>query len=151
MKRIIIIALCLVTLQTVHAQDSMKNVKTIIQQLNKDMEDAFNKNDMMKVAAFYSEDAEITADNYNVQGKKNIDQYWAALKDKGRGWKLSVFEVGGQGEYVYQLGTSDLNYLNNKDKEQRSVINFILIWKLDKDNVYRIFRDYLTKTKFEKD
>ncbi len=71
------------------------------------------------------------------------------LKDKGRGWKLTVVEIGGQGEFVYQLGKSDLKHMNN-GKESRSITNFVLLWKKQSDGSYKIFRDYLTQTKFEK-
>ncbi len=126
------------------------SVKKQIMVLNQQMEDAFNKNDMVKVAAFYSDDGEIVyPDNYTVKGRTNLDKYWMDLKDKGRGWKLTVVEIGGQGEFVYQLGKSDLKYIND-GKESRSITNFVLIWRKQTDGNYKIFRDYLTKTKFEK-
>ncbi len=117
--------------------------------LNQQMEEAFNKNDMTKVAAYYSDDGEIVYDNYTVKGRANLDKYWMDLKDKGRGWTLTVVEIGGQGEFVYQLGKSDLKYIS-RGAETRSVTNFVLIWKKQPDGTYKIFRDYLTKTKFEK-
>ena len=119
--------------------------------LNQQMETAFNGNDMKAVAAFYADDAEIVYDNsYTVRGRSNLDNYWASLKNRGRGWKLTVVEIGGEGDFVYQLGTSDLKHLSN-NKEVRSLTNFVLIWKKQADGGYKIFRDYLTKTKFEKD
>jgi ketosteroid isomerase-like protein len=84
-----------------------------------------------------------------VKGRANLDNYWMALKDKGRGWKLTVVEIGGHGEFVYQLGKSDLKYIS-QGRETISITNFVLIWKKQTDGTYRIFRDYLTKTKFEK-
>ena len=114
------------------------------------MEDAFNNNDMKKVASFYADDSEIVYDdNYTVKGRANLDNYWLDLKDKGRGWKLTVVEIGGQGEFVYQLGKSDLKHLSN-GKEHKSITNFVLIWRKQPDGTYKIFRDYLTKTKFER-
>ncbi len=117
--------------------------------LNQQMEEAFNKNDMNKVAAFYANDGEIVDDSYTVKGRKGLDKYWLDLKDKGRGWKLSVVEIGGQGEFVYQLGKSDLKYIND-GKESSSITNFVLICRKQDDGNYKIFRDYLTRTKFEK-
>jgi ketosteroid isomerase-like protein len=126
------------------------NVKKIIDSLNKEMEKVFNENDMVKVAAFYTDDAEIAGQSYSVRGRKNIDNYWLSLKDKGRGWKLEVIEVGGFGEFIYQLGKSDLKHLSGNDPNPvSSVTNFIVIWKLQPDGSYKIFKDYLTKVQFK--
>jgi ketosteroid isomerase-like protein len=125
-------------------------VKKTIDSLNTVMEKAFNDNDMKKVASLYADDAEIVADNYLVMGRSDLDKYWMALKDKGRGWKLTVYEIGGSGELVYQLGNSDLSYLRGTDKTpSKAVTNFVLIWKLQKDGSYKVYRDYLVKTQFK--
>jgi ketosteroid isomerase-like protein len=124
-------------------------IQTTIENLNKQMEKVFNANDMAATAAFYSDDAEISGSNYIVTGRKNLDNYWLSLKDKGRGWKLTVIEIGGTDDYIYQLGNSDLTYLVN-GKETKSVTNFVLIWKKQKDNSYKILKDYLTDIEFSK-
>jgi len=124
-------------------------IKTTIENLNREMEKVFNANDMAATAAYYSDDAEISGSNYVVTGRKNLDNYWLSLKDRGRGWKLTVIEIGGTDDYIYQLGNSDLTYMVN-GKETRSVTNFVLIWKKQKDNSYKIFRDYLTNIEFNK-
>ncbi len=121
-----------------------------IRLLNQQMEEAFNNNDMAKVAAFYSDDSEIVYDNgYTVKGRANLDSYWASLKDKGRGWNLTVVDIGGGGDLYYQLGNSDLRYMR-QDKESRSVTNFVLLWKKQPDGSFKIYSDYLTKTAFAK-
>ncbi len=125
------------------------SVKKQIMLLNQQMEAAFNNNDMDKVAAFYAGDGEIVDDSYTVKGRMDLNNYWKALKDLGRGWKLTVVEIGGHGEFVYQLGKSDLKYIR-QGRESTSITNFVLIWKKQTDGTYKIFRDYLTKTKFEK-
>lgn len=139
---------CFFALSAQTSEDT--SVKKQILLLNRQLEEAFNNNDMNKVAAFYADDGEIVYDNdYTVKGRSNLDNYWMALKDKGRGWKLTVVEIGGQGEFVYQLGKSDLKHIS-QGKEATSITNFLLIWKKQADGTYKIFRDYLTKTKFVK-
>ena len=154
MKKFTWFLLSQVVCLVIQAQPAFKleadQVKKTIDSLNVEMEKAFNANDMKATAAFYSDDAEIVASNYRVFGRKNLDEYWNSLRDKGRGWKLTVFEVGGIGEFVYQLGNSDLTHISN-GKESKSVTNFVLVWRKQKDGAYKIFRDYLTNTKFEKD
>lgn len=131
------------------ANDERKKIRTTIENLNKEMERVFNANDMAATAAFYSDDAEIAGANYSVTGRANLDKYWLNLKDRGKGWKLTVIEIGGTGDYIYQLGNSDLTYLVN-GKESKSVTNFVLIWKKQKDGTYKIFKDYLTDIEFKK-
>lgn len=143
-------ACCLFGLSASAQNGNDTSVRKQIRLLNAQMEAAFNANDMQKVAAFYTGDAEIVYDNgYTVKGRTALDNYWSSLKDKGRGWKLTVVEIGGGGDLLFQLGTSDLKYLNG-NKESNAVTNFVVLWKKQPDGSYKIFRDYLTKTSFEK-
>ena len=152
MKKLIVLLAIHCFITSLFAQSGnveRNNEKIAIENLNKEMEKVFNANDMAATAAFYSDDAEIVDSNYVVTGRKNLDNYWLSLKDKGRGWKLTVIEIGGTDDYIYQLGNSDLTYMVN-GKETKSVTNFVLIWKKQKDNSYKIFRDYLTDIEFNK-
>ncbi len=153
MKRIMMLLIAIFFINSLFAQGGgnvdRAKIKTTIENLNREMEKVFNANDMTATAAFYSDDAEISGSNYVVTGRKNLDNYWLSLKDKGRGWKLTVIEIGGTDDYIYQLGNSDLTYLVN-GKETKSVTNFVLIWKKQKDNSYKIFKDYLTDIEFSK-
>ena len=151
MKMKFIIAVLLIYSSSFSQNNTGMQVKKTIDSLNKVMEKAFNDNDMMKVAALYADDAEIAADNYSVKGRADIDKYWMTLKDRGRGWKLTVYEIGGTGEFVYQLGNSDLTYIRGNDTNtSKSVTNFVLIWRLQKNGEYKIFKDYLTKIEFKR-
>ena len=152
MKKIMMLLSAILFINSLFSQGSnvdRSKIKTTIENLNKEMEKVFNANDMAATAAFYTDDAEISGSNYVVTGRKNLDNYWLSLKDKGRGWKLTVIEIGGTDDYIYQLGNSDLTYIVN-GKETKSVTNFVLIWKKQKDNSYKIFRDYLTNIEFNK-
>ena len=151
MKKITILLALHCIISSLFAQNSNPDrdkIKNTIENLNKEMERVFNANDMAATAAFYSDDAEISGSNYSVTGRKNLDNYWLSLKDRGRGWKLKVIEFGGTGDYIYQLGNSDLTYLVN-GKETKSVTNFVLIWKKQKDGNYKIFKDWLTDIEFK--
>lgn len=124
------------------------SVTTHIRLLNKQMEAAFNANDMQKLSAFYADDGEIVYDNgYTVKGRSSLDNYWLSLKDKGRGWKLTVVEIGGSGDLVFELGVSDLKYVQG-GRETTSVTNFLVLWKKQSNGSYKILRDYITKTAF---
>ena len=152
MRNIFILSIVLLFTVCSNAQtdnSERAKIKAEIEKLNKKMEEVFNANDMTATAALYSDDAEIIGANYRVTGRKNLDNYWLSLKDRGKGLKLTVIEIGGAGDYIYQLGNSDLTYLVN-GKESKSVTNFVLIWKKQSDNSYKIFRDYLTDIEFKK-
>ncbi|HEX6846943.1 MAG TPA: nuclear transport factor 2 family protein [Chitinophagaceae bacterium] len=152
MKKLLILLATIGMITTLLAQSGntgRNKINSEIERLNKEMERVFNANDMAATAAFYSDDAEISGPNYVVAGRANLDKYWMNLKDKGRGWKLTVIEIGGTDDYIYQLGNSDLTYIVN-GKETKSVTNFVLIWKKQPDSSYKIFRDYLTNIEFKK-
>ena len=152
MKKMLFLTTIIFSMTTLSAQSGnadRNKIKAEIERLNKEMERVFNANDMAATAAFYSDDAEISGANYAVTGRANLDKYWLNLKDKGRGWKLTVIEIGGTDDYIYQLGNSDLTYMVN-GKETKSVTNFVLIWKKQKEGGYKIFRDYLTDIEFRK-
>ena len=151
MKKLLMLLTTICFINCLFAQGNVDraNIKTTIEILNKQMEKVFNANDMVVMAVFDTEDAEIRGSNYVVTGRKNVDNYWLSLKDRGRGWKLTVIEIGGTDDYIYQLGNSDLTYISN-GKETKSVTNFVLIWKKQKEGSYKIFRDYLTDIEFNK-
>ena len=103
MKKLIVLLTihCFITSLFAQTDNTEKNKERVaIEKLNREMEKVFNANDMGATAAFYSDDAEIVASNYVVKGRKNLDNYWLSLKDKGRGWKLTVIEIGGTGDYI---------------------------------------------------
>jgi hypothetical protein len=52
-----------------NAQNNSAVTWTAIDSLNKEMEKAFNQNDMAKVASFYADDAEIAGENYSVKAE----------------------------------------------------------------------------------
>ncbi len=136
--------------QPASASTRKADQEAVAQQL-KAMETAFARNDLMGVAALYADDAQMM-DNRGlfVQGRKDLNEYWLGLKNVGRGWTLSAAETGGQGELVYQVGTSDLRFLNRQGKEQRSVTHFVLLWKKQPDGSYKIYRDFLSDLDYEK-
>jgi ketosteroid isomerase-like protein/pimeloyl-ACP methyl ester carboxylesterase len=136
-------------LKRVSVSSRPSGMKERIAQLNREMENAFNQDEMLKVSAFYADDAEIIGDNLSIKGRKEIDKYWLDLKGKGKSWKLQIVEIGGRDDMLYQLGVSDLVAVFN-GKEQKFVTNFIVLWKLQKDGSYKIYRDFITKAGFLK-
>jgi ketosteroid isomerase-like protein len=108
--------------------------------LNKEMETAFNKNDMASVAGFYLDSALILGGGTNLTGRKNIDNYWLSLKDRGAIWKLEIDKIEDFDKIVIQRGRS---YLTSGSGMQSNV-RFILIWKKEGES-YRILYDSFTR------
>lgn len=124
-------------------------VEAIIARLNLQMENAFNRGAMLEVSNFYADDAEIAGENLSISGRKEIDKYWLGLEGKGRNWQLQIVEVGGRGDVVFQFGVSDLRaHISGKD--ERFVTNFLVLWKLQADGTYKIYRDFITRHPFTK-
>lgn len=104
------------------------------------MEMAFNNNDMNKVAGYYLDSAVILGGGTNMTGRKNIDNYWLSLKDKGATWKLEIDKIEDYETIVIQRGRS---YLSSGSGSQSNV-RFILIWKKI-DGFYKILYDSFTR------
>src|ERR1044072_7827689 len=104
--------------------------------LNKEMETAFNANDMNKVSGYYLDSALILGGGANITGRKNIDNYWLSLKDRGANWKLEIDKIEDFGNIVIQRGRS---YLSSASGIQSNV-RFILIWKKEGES-YRVLYD----------
>jgi ketosteroid isomerase-like protein len=108
--------------------------------LNKEMEKAFNNNDMQKVATFYLDSAVILGGGMNLTGRTNIDNYWLSLKDKAASWKLEIDKIEDYDNIVIQRGRS---YLSSGSGIQSNV-RFILIWKKTGGS-YKILYDSFTR------
>ena len=119
---------------------AQSNVSEKITALNKEMEKAFNNNDMLKVAAFYLDSAVVIGGGMNVTGRINIDNYWLSLKDRAAVWKLEIDKIEDYDVIVIQRGRS---YLSSGSGMQSNV-RFILIWKKTGDS-YKVLYDSFTR------
>lgn len=125
----------------VQACFSQKNVLTI-RELNKSMENAFNSNDMLKVASLYLDSAIISGGRSHITGRTNIDNYWLTLKDKSASWKLEIDAVEDYESIIIQRGKSYLTFSSNSVQRQSNV-KFLLVWK-KVDSGYKILYDYFS-------
>jgi ketosteroid isomerase-like protein len=112
-------------------------------QLNKELETAFNNNEMMKVSSYYLDSSLISGGGMNITGRTSIDQYWMSLKDQHAAWKLETDQVEDYGEIVIQRGKSYLTMTNNGAKKEFNV-RFLLIWKKTELG-YRILYDVFSR------
>jgi ketosteroid isomerase-like protein len=116
-----------------------------IEATNKAMTVAFERGDLAAVARFYADDARIIGPGSKaVQDRKAVDEYWLRIKN-GKSWKLEVLEVGGSLDQPWQLGRSTLVTTAN-GKDQTSIVDFILLWRRQKDGKLKIYVDMYVPT-----
>ncbi len=140
MKKIFLIIAFVTCFFASYAQSTVQDK---IEALNKEMENSFRENDMLKVASFYLDTALISGGRMNITGRIRIDQYWMSLKDKNGKWKLETESTDDFGSYVLQRGRSYLKFkLNGTEKE--SNVRFFIIWKKI-DEGYKILYDVFTR------
>ncbi len=140
MKKIFLIIAFFICFSASYAQ---LTVKDKIENLNREMENSFRENDMLKVASFYLDSALISGGQMNITGRKGIDQYWMSLKERNAQWKLETESTEEFGIYVLQRGKSFLKFKIN-GTEQASNVRFFIIWKKTADS-YKILYDIFTR------
>jgi ketosteroid isomerase-like protein len=107
----------------------------------------FHQNDMVKIASVYSEDAKIIGQNFKIEGKEAVTNYWLALKDKGVKWDHEIIELEVAGNLAYQNGVSSLEYKTDKENETIiSNVHYTIIWKKNAEGLWQIYIDHYTKT-----
>jgi len=116
------------------------SLRAEIEAVNRGMEAAFAKGDLLGVARFYADDAVLMGpDGERVRGRAEVDRYWTGIRNPRR-WTLEVLDVGGSATEAYQLGRSSLVQLSD-GKERTSVTDFIVIWKRRPGGEWRIAVD----------
>ena len=133
------LAMALIVPAALHAQSSA--LRQEIDSLNRAMEQAFAKGDMMAVSRFYADDAKLMGPRgSDVSGRAAVDRYWSGIKG-AKSWKLEVLEVGGDRNTAYQVGRSTL-VTTGAAGDQTSVSRFVVIWKRQSDGRLRIALDF---------
>lgn len=146
------------------------NYPKLARELNDQMETAFKKGEMKKLAAIYSDDGYLMSPNRKAtHGRKAIDaywerwhtpinwkldviavseneqdiyesDYWKKMMEKPKHWREEGIEIG-DNKVFYQLGHSKIEYESDDGMHKTSDVDFVLVWKLEKDGVYRIWID----------
>ena len=124
------------------ASTSNDGIRREVEAVNRAMEEAFNRGDLVGVARFYADDARIMGPRGEiVQSRERLDRYWAGIRNMNpRSWKLDVIEVGGSRDEPWQLGRSTL-VTGTAGQEQSSITDFIVLWRRQADGQLRIYID----------
>lgn len=123
------------------SQNSADALKTEIEAVNRDMEIAFGRKDLLAVAKFYADDARLIGPRgQEVRGREAIDAYWANVRNP-KSWRLEAFDIGGSLNEAYQFGRSTL-VQENATGDRTSVTDFVVIWKRGSDGRWKIALDF---------
>jgi ketosteroid isomerase-like protein len=136
---ILLIALILPAMARAQSPD-LAAIRAEVESVNRAMEAAFNRGDMLAVARFYADDAAIMGPRMRVRGRENLDRYWQGITNP-KSWRLDVFEVGGSRDEPWQVGRSTLVSLGAGGEEHTSVVDFIVLWRRQADGRLRIHVD----------
>ena len=135
MNRIIFVVLVLIVTvpfslaQTKSSTISGGDMRSTIEAANKRFLDAFSKGDAARIAGMYAEGARVMPPNSPmVQGGQQIKELWQGLINTGAKFSLSTSDVEAQGNVLYEVGTYELIFPDNK----RDAGKYVVVWKRQK-------------------
>lgn len=143
--RLTALVLFLACAHTPQAETSRGNaassLRAEIEGINRQLEDAFNRKDMLAVARYYADDARLVGPRgQEVRGRAAIDAYWQNVRNP-KSWRLEAFDIGGSRDEAYQFGRSTL-VQEGTAGDRTSVADFVVIWKRGPDGQLRIALDF---------
>lgn len=132
----------LTPLQTAPAQDTSELEREVLAALA-GMEAAYKADDMLTLSYYYADDAVITSNRFQIQGREAIDKYWFGLQGKTVDWTLASERIYAVEDLAYQLGTSTISYRSGEaDKINTDVTRFTLVWRKNFAGNWKIVADH---------
>ena len=123
------------------SQNATAALKAEIEAVNRQMEVAFGRKDLLAVAKFYADDARLIGPRgQEVRGRAAIDAYWIGVRNP-KSWRLEAFDIGGGPDEAYQFGRSTL-VQENSTGDRTSVTDFVVVWKRGSDGQWKIALDF---------
>ena len=115
--------------QTKGNKTSGGNIRQAIEAANERFVEAFSKGDAARLADMYAEGALVLPPNGPmVQGRQGIQELWQSVINTGAKLTLSTSEVEAQGNVVYELGTYEMIFPDNK----RDAGKYVVVWRRQK-------------------
>lgn len=122
-------------------RNATSSLRAEIEGINRQLEDAFNRGDMMAVASYYTDDARLVGPRGpEIRGRAAIDAYWRNVRNP-KSWRLEAFDIGGSRDEAYQFGRSTLVQTGTAG-HRTSVADFVVIWKRGADGKLRMALDF---------
>ena len=115
--------------QTKGNKTSDGNIRSTIEAANKKFVETFSKGDAARIADMYAEGARVMPPNSPmVQGRQRIQELWQSLINTGAKFKLNTSDAEAQGNVVYEVGTYELIFPDNK----RDAGKYVVVWRRQK-------------------
>ena len=129
---------------TASARDSSPRAAIVreVCAMNREMERAVARRDLMAVAAIYSDRARLIGPGGRTEaaGRAAVDRYWRNLGN-ARSWRLDVLEVGGHRNSPYQIGRSTL-VIDSPTGAQTHVTQFVVLWRRENGRLRILIDSY---------
>ena len=137
----LVLSVACVRAPIVDARNSSASLRAEIEGINRQLEEAFNRKDMLAVARFYADDARLVGPRgEEIRGRAAIDAYWLRIRGP-KSWRLEAFDIGGSRDEAYQYGRSTL-VQEGTAGDRTSVADFVVIWKRGADGRLRMALDF---------
>lgn len=125
----------------VDSRNAAGSLRAEIEGINRQLEAAFNRKDMLAVARYYADDARLVGPRgQEIRGRAAIDAYWLGVRGP-KSWRLEAFDIGGSRDEAYQYGRSTL-VQEGTAGDRTSVADFVVIWKRGSDGRLRMALDF---------
>jgi uncharacterized protein (TIGR02246 family) len=137
----LVLAVACARTPAVDNRNATGSLRTEIERINRQLEDAFNRKDLLAVARYYTDDARLVGPRgQEIRGRAAIDAYWLGVRGP-KSWRLEAFDIGGSRDEAYQFGRSTL-VQEGTAGDRTSVADFVVIWKRGSDGQLRIALDF---------
>jgi ketosteroid isomerase-like protein len=137
----LVLTVACVRTPAVDSRSATASLRAEIEGINRELEAAFNRKDMLAVARYYTDDARLVGPRgQEIRGRAAIDAYWLGIRGP-KSWRLEAFDIGGSRDEAYQYGRSTL-VQEGTAGDRTSGADFVVIWKRGSDGRLRMALDF---------
>jgi len=122
----------------------MEQVRAAVEQANMKLAEAIRQGDAAAAASLYADDAILMPyETEMIKGKPGIEAYWSGAIQMGvKNLVLTVVELGGADDFVYEVGTAVMTVqLEGMTEPMEGSGKYVVIWKKGEDGTWKLHVD----------